>query len=89
MWDAVIGRPGQREAKSQAVTAIFQPGENNSNCNSGSGDAEEDIGTLQIGKFLIHKIFTTKELKKSFYPNCRWKFLECHYGQSETLISMS
>lgn len=46
MWDAVIGRPGQREAKSQAVIAIFQPGENNSNCNSGSGDAGEGYGNI-------------------------------------------
>lgn len=51
MWDVAIGRPGQGLAKSQAVTAIFQPGEeNDSNCNNGSGNAEEGYENITDGK---------------------------------------
>lgn len=89
MWDAVIGRPGQGVVKCQAVTVIFQPRENNSNVTMAMVMQRKDIRTLQMGKLQIHSIFTPKELKKLFYPNGRWKFLECHYSQSETLVSTS
>lgn len=89
MWDVVIGRPGQGVVKSQAVIAISQPRENNSNVTMAMVMQRKDIRTLQMGKLQIHSIFTTKELKKLFYPNGRWKFLVCHYSQSETLVSTS
>ena len=41
MCAVVMGTPGQGVATSQVVTAIFQRGESNSNCNSGNGDEEE------------------------------------------------